>query len=264
MRLNIAPPLVGAALVLLIFASLSGWRVHSQPNPQTRVFEPFVLHERELNKSADGAVTKEVDFTVARRSDGSLMRSFVISGAESPNGEDGKVVFLWDVTKGMKVTLEPFTRSIMTQHLSNAEIQEYLNSQHACGAVQAQQPNENRASNARLGHSVIQVEESDSVQRAMRWVAPDLDCYPLEKTIWLLEPRRGGDYQETVVTDIEVGALPSSLFELPTDYTERSPLQIEAEYTARFSGHPFFGQQVAQEAEKQYRLHQLSQGAVQP
>jgi len=263
-RFKVAPPLLGVALMLLVSGSLIALRVHSQSGPQTLGFKPFVLYERELNKSADNVVTKEVDFTVARRADGSLMRSFVITGADSPNGEEGKVVFIWDVAAGIKVTLEPFTRSAMTQHLADAEARDSVSSQHACGPIQPQTPNGSQAPPMMLGHPVIRAEESDHVQRVVRLVAPDLDCYPLEKTTWLLEPKRRGDYQETIVTKIEDGSPPMSLFALPADYMERSPLQIEAEYTAKFSGHPLFGPDVAQDAERQYRRHQVSERAVNP
>jgi hypothetical protein len=264
MRLKITPPLVGAALALVVLGSIAVRRALSRPEPQTPTFKPFVLHERELNKSRDGTVTKEVDFTVARRADGSLMRSFVIQGADSPSGEDGKVVFIWDMATGTKITLEPFTKSVMTQHLSSAETEDFVSSQHACGEIQGQPSNGSRALSTMLGYSVIRTEESDDVERIVRWVAPDLDCYPLEKTTWFLEPRRGGDFQDTMVSKIEPGEPPSSSFELPRDYIERSPLQIESEFTAKFSGHPFFGNHIAQDAEKQYRRHQVSEGTVNP
>jgi hypothetical protein len=264
MRLKFMPPLLSAALMLLVFASIVARQAHSRPNPQTPAFKPFVLQERELNKTANGTVTKEVDFTVARRADGSLMRSFVIKGTDSPSGEDGKVVFIWDIAAGTKSTLEPFTKSVMTQHLSSAETQDFVSSQHACGKIQGQTSNDSRPLSTMLGYSVIRVEDVDNVERVVRLVAPDLDCYPLEKTTWFLEPTRGGDFQDTIVTKIELGEPQSSLFMLPSDYTERSPLQIESEYAAKFSGHPFFGKHLAQEAEKQYRRHQVSDGTVNP
>lgn len=152
----------------------------------------------------------------------------------------------------------------MTQHLSSAESQDFASSQHACGKIQGQPSDGNRALSTILGYSVVRVEESDNVERVVRWVAPDLDCYPLEKTTWFLEPRRGGDFQETIVDKIEPGEPPTSLFMVPSDYTERSPLQIESEYATKFSGHPFFGKHLAQEAEKQYRRHQVSESTVNP
>jgi hypothetical protein len=203
-------PLLGAALLLPV-GFLIGLGVRSPSAPQIPPFRPFVLFERELNKSADNTVTKEVNFTVVRRGDGSLMRSFVISAADSPGGEEGKVVFIWDMAARAKVTLEPFTKSAMTQHLSDAEITDFLSSEHECTPVEGPPPDGIQTPTIMLGHAVTRTEESDDILRVVRWGASDLDCYPLAKTTWFLEPRRGGAYQETIVTKIELGQ-PGNVF----------------------------------------------------
>lgn len=256
-RLKRTLALASAALVLVLSSFLIGLRVHSQAGAQAHSFRPFVLYERELNMSADNVVSKEVDFTVARRADGSLMRSFVIAGTASPNGEEGKVVFIWDVPAHMKVALEPFTKSAMTQYLASAEVVDFVSTENACSGIQVQLPNGSQALATMLGRPVIRVEQSDDMQRVVRWVAPDLDCYPLKKTIWFLEPQRDVSYQDTTATQIEEGSPPSSLFMLPSDYTERSPLELETEYTGKF-GHPFYGPDGAKSGERQYRRHQAS------
>jgi hypothetical protein len=250
-------PLLGATFVLPV-GFLIGLGVRSPSGPQIPPFRPFVLFERESNKAADNTVTKEVNFTVARRGDGSLMRSFVISAADSPGGEEGKVVFIWDMAARAKVTLEPFTKSAMTQHLSDAEITDFLSSEHECTPVEGPPPDGIQTPTIMLGHAVTRTEESDDILRVVRWGASDLDCYPLAKTTWFLEPRRGGAYQETIVTKIELGQPGNVFFTVPEDYTERSPLEIEAAYTSKFSGKPLLGPVEAQDAERQYSRHQIN------
>jgi hypothetical protein len=74
-------------------------------------------------------VTKEVDYTIARRIDGSPLRSFVVKDSDSPDGNEREAVFIWDIPSRHNVMLEPFTKSVMTQVLSPKEIADFLNSQ---------------------------------------------------------------------------------------------------------------------------------------
>ncbi|MGH9629240.1 MAG: hypothetical protein ACRD7E_13045 [Bryobacteraceae bacterium] len=84
--------------------------------------------------------------------------------------------------------------------------------------------------------------------RVQKWVSPDLDCYPLRK---YEESSRGGR-NEVIVTKIEEGEPPDSMFEVAPDYVEASPLQIEAAYTAKFPGHVFFGEKMAKIVNERY------------
>lgn len=231
---------------------LIGFEVRLEPQTQGKQFKPFVLYEQELNFSGNNVVAKEVDYTIARRADGSSMKSFTVS--DSPNGQEGKAVFIWDVSARQDMMLEPFTRSVMTQHRSAAEIADFVRSESCPDLIPS--PNNGQPPTTMLGHNVIRVEEKWDTEEIVSWIAPDLDCYPLQKTVRPLDAKFNGDYQTTTVTKIEEGAPRNSLFTVPADYPELSPLQLEEEYSAKFPGHRFFGREGAENAERQYRQHQ--------
>jgi hypothetical protein len=241
-------------LVLLACGFLIGFEGRpSQSGPAAATFRPFVLYEKEVQFSPDNAVVTEVDYTVARRADGSLMKSYIITGPNSPDGNDGKAIMIWDVSDHQDIALEPFTKSVMTQHRSVAEIANFLASQHACSGAP---PSSSRPRSTMLGRAVIQLTDKSEIDQSVSWVDPALDCYPLKKTLWLLDPPHKGSRHETEVTKIEEGDPPVSMFAVPLDYIERSPLEIEAEYAREYSGRPFFGHDAANNAERQYRQHQ--------
>jgi hypothetical protein len=64
-----------------------------------------------------------------------------------------------------------------------------------------------------------------------RWFAPELGCFALKETI----THSGGTPSTTrEVIFVLRGEPPSSLFEVPSNYTERSPSEVLAEFARRF------------------------------
>jgi hypothetical protein len=249
--------IASATLTLLAASFLIGFKRWSpQGSAQTVAFKPFVLHEQETTFNSDKVAIKEVDFTIARRADGSLMKSFPITGTDSPSGKDAQAVLIWEVANRQDIALEPFTNSVMTQHRSPKEVSDFVGSQHECAADGVLSSSSGRSTSTMLGHLVVQIEQNSATLQSVSWVAPDLDCYPLKKTNTFLDPKHAGTYQEIVVTKLDEGIPPATMFTVPSDYTERSPLQIEAQYTRQFSGHSFFGRDNAKNAEHQYQRHQ--------
>jgi len=243
------------ALVLLagVFRGSSVARSISKSSPQSPAFTPFVVSKRVTHFSG-AKVTKKVDFTIARRMDGSLVESFMVTGSDSPDGNEREAVFIWDIPSRRNVMLEPFTKSVMTQVLSPKEIANFLSSQKACS--EAILPAEGNGSTEQLlGHAVVRVEEQLKVVDTVSWVAPDLDCFPLEQTVTFLDPQHSGLHHNDVVTKIEEGDPPSSMFVVPSDYTERSPLELQTEYARKYGGVKFWGTTV-DDAERHYREHQ--------
>ncbi|MGB8542869.1 MAG: hypothetical protein WCD49_14665 [Candidatus Acidiferrales bacterium] len=199
-------------------------------------------------------MTKEVDYTIARRIDGSLLRSFVVKDSDSPDGNEREAFFIWDIPSRHNVMLEPFTKSVMTQVLSPKEIADFLNSQKACSET-ILSPDGNESTEQLLGHAVVRVEEKLKAVHTVSWVAPDLDCFPLRQSVTFLDPQHAGLRHDDVVTKIEEREPPSSTFAVPSDYTERSPLELQSEYARKYGGIKFWGTTV-DDAERQYRQHQ--------
>jgi hypothetical protein len=244
------------ALVLLagIFRGSSEARSISKSSPQSPAFTPFVVSKRVTHFSG-AKVTKEADFTIARRMDGSLVESFMVTGSDSPDGNEREAVFIWDIPSRHNVMLEPFTKSVMTQVLSPKEIANFLSSQKACSEASLPAEGNGASTEQLLGHAVVRVEEQLKVVDTVSWVAPDLDCFPLKQTFTFLDPQHAGIRHEDVVTKIEERDPPSSMFAVPSDYTERSPAELQAEYSRKYGGVKFFGTTV-DDAERHYRQHQ--------
>lgn len=241
------------ALALLSAAFKGSSEASSKPKPQPSGFTPFVLSERVTHFSRMNVV-KEVDYTIARRVDGSLVRSFIVKDLDSPDGNEREAVFIWNVPSRHNTMLEPFTKSAMTQLLSPKEIADFLSSQKACSEA-ILRADANRSTEQLLGHAVVRLEETSTTSHTVSWVAPDFDCFPLRQTVALLDPKHAGLHHDNVVTKIEEGEPPSSMFAVPSDYTERSPLEIETEYARKYAGVKFFGTTV-DDAERHYRQHQ--------
>src|SRR6202034_1151946 len=229
MRKFCALTLVGClALVLLAGVFRGSSEARSKSSAQSPAFTPFVLSERETHFSGTN-VTKEVDYTIARRMDGSLIRSFIIKDSDSLDGNPREAVFIWDVPSRHSVMLEPFTMSAMTQVLSPEEIADFLSSQKACSEA-ILSPDGNGPTEQLLGHAVVRVEEKLEVVHTVSWLAPDLDCFPLKQTVTFLDSQQPVVRRDDVVTKIEETDPPSSMIAVPSDYTERSPLVLQAEY----------------------------------
>jgi hypothetical protein len=247
-------PALCLGLALLVGGLKLGSEARFQSGPQSPVFRPFILSERVTHFSRSDVAVKYVDYTIARRADGSLVRSFIIRDSDSPDGSEGKAVFIWDVPSRQNIMLEPFTKSAMTQIRSPKEMTDFLSSQKACtGAMLSE--NGDPSTEKLLGYPVIRVEETSTTMHTVSWVAPELDCFPLRQTVALLDAKHAGLHHDTVVTKIEEGDPPGSMFVVPKDYTERSPLEIQAEFARKSGGRQFWGTTV-DDAERQYRQHQ--------
>jgi hypothetical protein len=247
-------PIVCLATVLLAGGIKIGSGARPQSSRQSPTFTPFVLSEQETHFSRSNVAVKSVGYTIARREDGSLVRSFIIKDTDSPDGTEGRAVFIWDVPSRKNIMLEPFTKSAMTQLRSPKEIADFLSSEKACSDA-ILSANSDRSTEQLLDHAVVRVEEASDILHTVSWVAPDLDCFPLRQTVALLDSKHLGLHHDTIVTKIEIGEPPSSMFDVPQDYTERSPLEIQTEYARKSGGRQFWGT-TADDAERQYRQHQ--------
>src|ERR1700678_928532 len=168
-------------LVMLVGGFKVGFAARSNAHLQSHVFRPFVLSEHVTHFSQKNVGVKEVDWTIARRADGSLVESFNVKDSDSPDGNERIAVFIWDVPSRRNIMLEPFTKSAMTQFRSPKEIADFLSSQQACSDAIVS-ANSGRSTEQFLGYTVVRLEETSKAMNTISWVAPDLDCFPLRQT----------------------------------------------------------------------------------
>lgn len=230
-----------------------GYQAHPQaPNaPMTKVkaaVRPFTSAKEVLHATGtqrEPLVRRE---TYARRSDGSYVSYYEVA---SPSGEIGWAGAIFDVRKGKAVDLEPFTKSAMTFYYSKEEMYEWLGTKESCasdGLASGGASRQNRPADVFQGREVVQVVQQVNGQRIEKWVDPELDCYPLHKSIVL----PGGGSQDHTVTQLDEGEPPDSLFEVPSGYIEASPEQVEALYMAKYSGHRVSGEKLAKIVDDRY------------
>jgi hypothetical protein len=209
--------------------------------------KPFTAHQTETGYSreqnAPPAVTAS---SLARRSDGSWVHSYDVT---SPHGEMGRVVEYLDVRSRLFVHPEPFTKSKMTSHLSESELPVYI--QAAFEVCDGTEKDESQPQSNILGYEVVRIVRNLGYGVDTRWVAPALDCYPLESSVLF----RSGAHNETKVTSIQEGDPPDSAFQVPTDFVERSPEELQAVYAQKYPGLKFFGDKEMETMKARYRSH---------
>jgi len=71
-----------------------------------------------------------------------------------------------------------------------------------------------------------------------RWLAVNLNCIPLRQISYSNAGDASAPHNEISVVSINIGEPDPTLFEPPSNFTERSPSQVLEEYTRRFKGAP--------------------------
>lgn len=251
---------LGLTVSLFLLGIGLGYRAQSQTRPAYKTKKAFVAHLRVLqfgNAQQPPHIQNEV---YALRSDGSYVRRFETT---SPKGEVGWAVDIIDIRNGKYTLVEPFTRTAVTFYRSETEMQNELRAKITCNASGEMQSATSRVdsiSDTILDQKVVQVIEKHTGSKREvtieKWVAPDLDCYPLRKSEW----SQSGSHNETEVTKLEIGDPPESILEVPPGFLELSPLQMETLYTNRYPGYSLWGAKVAAAIEERYAKSQSKRG----
>jgi hypothetical protein len=100
-----------------------------------------------------------------------------------------------------------------------------------------------------LGYRVIPITKESSSGTLASWIAPDLDCFPLMETYTSTR----GPRNERVVTRVDLGEPPESLFAIPDEYTERSPFELDAVWAAQYAGRTFWGADVQRMGDRYFK-----------
>src|SRR5487761_169824 len=107
-------------VTFILAAALCASSQPLQPLQRRGTVQAFTLYEQELQyaQSDSGLAPQPLSRIVARSSTGAHMTSFT---AQSPRGEAGWVVEIYDMPNRRYVSLEPFTKSMSTSYFSAEE-----------------------------------------------------------------------------------------------------------------------------------------------
>jgi hypothetical protein len=214
------------------------------------LFVPFTanIDEEHFTRSAAREPASVNHIAVERTSDGSEVTSTSVTAPDAQR--TGELVEGFSVASRMHYVLEPFTRSIMTYHLSDAEVKSILDSKRCPSDI-----NELKEHSKMFGLDVVRRREktdfaNTSFEITDDWMAPDLACFTLKEIYSVSD----GPWNRRMVISLVRGEPPQSIFNIPVDYVERSPSEISDIWKA-FFGVPFLSDSSLNAYEKRYLSH---------
>lgn len=203
---------------------------------QDAEFRPFTAELRVVHSPGPSQ-----DKLYARRRDGSYV---IHQQVTSPDGEQGTMVTIHDMGRNRSITLYPFLRASRTAYYSPDTMREWLwRGQDTCASFEISAALRDTAElvtaelNGREARRLASEDPRDG-QRTEFWIAEELDCFPLRKTI----AGGRGSSQQTTVTRLTEGEPDDSLFAVPQVYVEMSPGEIEAAHQSKYPGSSLFGE----------------------
>jgi hypothetical protein len=153
---------------------------------------------------------------------------------------------VFDVTLKKHFGIDPLTRSLTTRRLLEPKIAE-MSSKPVCGSLPE--------AGVLLGYRVLKTSEerrlaANQTVTIERWVAPDLECFPLQTVVRKFD--RGTSLAQTTsrVLSANIGNPDPTLFVIPSDYVERSPSAVMTEHVK--IGKTNFDSKLAQLADRSY------------
>lgn len=205
----------------------------TQPtNAQATRWDPFTAVTVSQTYSHDSAMpTAAANHIHAVRADGSRVEVAL----REVGGKLYRVSVIQDLALRRRVTVDPMTESTTTYPLSAAWASRLATPETSCSS------DANAPHKTMLGYDVVEVKRTrpgpgGQTMVVNGWDATALNCFPLERTTTVRSA--GGISFRRTVTAISVAAGPpdSALFQVPANYTERSPSQVFAAFAKRFPG----------------------------
>jgi hypothetical protein len=218
-------------------------------------FLPFTakIDEEHFERSRATVPGSVTHITWQRTSDGSEV-SF--TSVTSPDEQRrGQLVEGFIVASKTQYVLEPFTHSIMTYHLSGTEVEGILNSKRCPSDI-----NELKEHSEMFGLDVVRRREKADFTNTGGfditddWMAPDLACFTLREIYSVSD----GPWNRRTVISLVRGEPPSSMFDIPANYVERSPSELSHIWKTLF-GAPFLRDGSLNAYEKRYLSHRSPQ-----
>jgi len=248
---------IGTSALLFGVGVFIGYRAQSQSRNGSETppqsfgdphVTPFTVEAIDFSDSNKGKAPNELLETLARRSDGSYVRSYA---THSPAGELGTAIEILDTRKRTFSKQEPFTKLITTFHYpvdADAEMRRQSRYWGDCEDFRNLQDSDKDAESfMRLGYRVLKVQTKTNRSTTVFWVAPALDCYPLRQTVTL-----GSVSTEFLVTKITEGEPSEAPFAVSPGYAEASPSQVESAWLLKYPGHALRGEALLKKTEGLY------------
>lgn len=231
---------------VLAAGSLGYWFRPARVFAQHVDLVPFSAEYDKTVYNSDGTSSSPgfVHFSFSRRGDGS--RSTTVMG-----GDGSLLVSIIDAARSTYTILDPETLSKITYRYPPERFANAMNlrAEGNCPVSGGPVTLIERA-NSRFGQSVLHVSarEADAVARD-EWVVPALNCFSLET----VSPDKSGGRIVTKVTSLTVGPPPTTAFEVPEGYVERSPMSVDLEHKAKV-GKEVWGGRTVEIMERNYRI----------
>ncbi len=173
---------------------------------------------------AMGKLRRTETSVLANRVDGSRVRMRLTVD----NHPDGMKTVV-DLAKGFRIAVDPVSQSITTYKLAGSEMQ-MLSATPTCSATNA------TAQTTMLGYSVLLDHEQHTFGpmsvKEDKWLAPSLGCLVMKRSYQMFNngALTGSTVEEVIA--VTVGTPDPELFQIPSDYTERTPSEAMAERAA--------------------------------
>lgn len=159
------------------------------------------------------------------RSDGSTSRVRLIPPANgAPQRYNLKIA---DISASRLTIVDAITRSKTTYPAANVVAQYTVKPANSCAGNQGDRI---------LGYATMMEDENRSVEapvtaaatsRIRVWRAPDLNCLPLREEHWWIDSSNKETLSMVVTATIVMPGEPATwMFDIPADYTERSPGEV--------------------------------------
>jgi len=227
-----------AALVVLLSVAFA-----ARPVPIT----PFTAQTTEAEYDNDG-IQKSIELrTTAVKASGVQV--------ETLDTLDGRHVWnstILDLNKAVRISLDPATESATTYPMNSKEIVTARQILNSC----ADSPGAEHRS--LWGHmtfkNIDDRQAGTSSFHTESWLAPDLNCFPLEVTMVFFRSGVRIGKKSKQVTSLTVGEPAASLFVVPPGFVERTPSEVFAEL-ARRTGTPCTECAKAAVLDDAYRSH---------
>lgn len=165
----------------------------------------------------------------AVRSDG----SWVDVALREVGGQLYRVSVIQDLALRRRVTVDPMTESTTTYPLSAAWASRLATPETSCTS------DANAPHKSILGYDAVEVKRTRPGPGALTtvvddWDAAALNCFPLERNATVSSAGSISFHRTVTAISVAAGPPDSALFQVPANYTERSPSQVFAAFAKRF------------------------------
>ena len=179
----------------------------------------------------EGKVVSETRSTHAIRSDGSSVEVHTNMLIPEPDGTPRELRMILDLSKLARLTVHSTLKAVTTFPLDQRQAEGARRERQSCdGGATA-------IKSARMGYEVVSQRPIRDIPNLPShfpdvevWVAPALGCIRLEETM----KRDGKVVTLRQAENIRLGDPDPSLFAVPADYTELSPMQVDARFKELF------------------------------